>query len=42
MIREPPSTLHEVVNYKVKGTRPPGRSRTWLKSMDNSRRTDPA
>ena len=28
--------LHEVVNYKVKGTRPRGRPRTtWLKSMDN-------
>ena len=34
--REPPSMLREVVNYKVKGTRPRGRSRTtWLKSMDN-------
>ena len=33
MRREP---LHEVVNYKVKGTRPRGRPRTtWLKSMDN-------
>ena len=28
--------LHEVANYRVKGTRPRGRSRiTWLKSMDN-------
>ena len=36
MRREPPSMLHEVVNYKVKGTRPRGRPRTtWLKSMDN-------
>ena len=32
MRREPPSMLHEVVNYKVKGTRPRGRPRTtWLK-----------
>ena len=36
MRREPPSMLHEVVNYKVKGTRPPGRPRTtWLKGMYN-------
>ena len=36
MRREPPSMLHEVVNYKVKGTRPRGRPRTTrLKSMDN-------
>ena len=36
MRREPPSMLHEVVNYKVKGTRRRGRPRTtWLKSMDN-------
>ena len=35
MKREPPSMLHEVVNYKVKVTRPRGRPRTtWLKSMD--------
>ena len=28
--------LHEVVNYKVKGTIPRGRPRaTWLTSMDN-------
>ena len=34
--REPPSMLHEVVNYKVKGTRPRGRPiTTWLKSIDN-------
>ena len=34
--REPPSMFHEVVNYKVKGTRPRGRPRTtWLKNMDN-------
>ena len=32
MRREPPSMLHEVVNYKVKGTRSRGRPRTtWLK-----------
>ena len=31
MRREPPSMLHEVVNYKVRGTRPRGRPRTtWL------------
>ena len=36
MRREPPSMVHEVVNYKVKGTRPRGRPRTtWLNSMDN-------
>ena len=34
--RERPSMLHEVVNYKMKGTRPRGRPRTtWLKSVDN-------
>ena len=34
--REPPSIIHEVVNYKVKMKRPRGRPRTtWLKSMDN-------
>ena len=34
--REPHSMLHEVVNYKVKGTRPRGRPRTtWLNSMDS-------
>ena len=33
MRREPPSMLHEVVNYKVKGTRPRGMPRTtWLKA----------
>ena len=36
MGREPPSMLHEVVNYKVKGKRPrAGPRRTWLKRMDN-------
>ena len=36
MRREPPSIIHEGVNYKVKGTIPGGRPRTtWLKSMDN-------
>ena len=34
--REPPSMLHEVVNYKVKGKRPGRRPRsTWLKSLYN-------
>ena len=35
MRREPPPLmLHEVVNYKLKGTRRRGRPRTtWLKSM---------
>ena len=32
MRREPPSMFHEVVNYKVKGTRP---GTTWLKSIGN-------
>ena len=33
--REPPSMLHEVVNYKGKGKIPRWRPRTtWLKSMD--------
>ena len=36
MRREPHSMLHEVVNYKVKGTRPRRRPRTtWQKSLDN-------
>ena len=34
MRREPSSMLHEVVNYKVKGTRPRGRP-TRLKNNDN-------
>ena len=33
--RGPPSMLHEVVNYKVKGKRPRGRPRTTWLSMDN-------
>ena len=41
--REPPSMLHEVVNYKVNGTRPRGRPRRkWQKVwITNSRRKEP-
>ena len=44
MRREPPSMLHEVVYYNVKGTRPRGRPRTTLLKtwITNSRRNDPA
>ena len=44
MRRDPPSMLHEVVYYKVKGTRPRGRPRTTLPKtwITNSRIKDPA